>query len=254
MNDTQVSGPRLRLYRLSFAALVLGGWYAFSLTSSINILAPPHEIVAKLLQSLLDGEVWTYLKPTGTILLTGSAIAIVIGVPTGIVIGRFWSLNRLTDAAIYTLYLTPKVALVPFMLVALGYGTSTKVMIVVISGIFPIIISTAAGVRSVDKDQLELARSYCSSELETWRDVVIPSARPLIITGLRLGLSHALTGAVVADFFAGATGFGYLIILYSNRFDGAGALYPVVILGALGFAVVSGLQWVERRTSPWAQL
>lgn len=253
MTDTHIPAARLRLYRVLFAAVVLGGWYAFSLTSSINILAAPHEIVLKLVKATLDGEVWTYLQPTGTILLIGSAIAIGVGVPTGILIGRSWAVNRLTDAAIYTLYLTPKVALVPFMLVVLGYGTTTKVMIVVISGIFPVIISTAAGVRSVDADQLELARSYCSSELQTWRDVVIPGALPLIITGMRLGLSHALTGAVVADFFAGATGFGYLIILYSNRFDGAGALYPVIILGALGFAVVSGLQWVERRSTPWAR-
>jgi len=175
----------------------------------------------------------------------------VVGVPAGLLIGRVPWLYRLTEPPINIFYTTPLVALIPFILVIIGFNDQSKILIVFLFTVLPVVINTSAGVRTVDQDLVELTRSFCAKEWTVWRDVLVPGSLPAIMTGLRIGLIHALVGAVLADFYAGASGFGYLIILYSNRFDIAGALGPVLVLAAAGTAVAALLKTAQRRLSPW---
>jgi NitT/TauT family transport system permease protein len=237
--------------RVGFALVVLALWYLVSLTTGALFLAPPHEIAGRLAESVGSGEFVRYLGPTAYILGVGAALGIAVGVPFGLLIGRFRWLYWLTEAPINIFYTTPLVALIPFILVILGFNNSSKILIVFLFTVLPVVINTSAGVRTVDRDLVELSHSFCAREWTVWRDVLVPGALPAIMTGLRIGLIHALVGAVLADFYAGASGFGYLIILYSNRFDIAGALGPVLVLAAAGTAVAALLKGAQRRLSPW---
>lgn len=237
--------------RLAAAAVLLGLWYAAAISSGSLFLATPHDVLFRLLDSMSNGEFIEYALPTLYVLSIGAGLGIVIGVPFGLLIGRVGWLHWATEAPINIFYTTPLVALIPFMLVIIGFNNQSKILIIFLFTVLPVIINTTIGVRTVDRDLLELTRSFCSTERLVWRDVLIPASLPAIMTGLRIGLIHALVGAVLADFYAGASGLGYLIILYSNRFDVAGALGPVLVLAVTGTAIAAFLKLAQVRLSPW---
>lgn len=251
MSDRGLSRRTVVSLRVGFAAFVLAAWYLAATTLGSLFLAPPHEIVSRLVQSVQSGEFLQYLGPTAYILAVGAGLGVAIGVPVGLLIGRVRWLYWVTEAPINIFYTTPLVALIPFILVIMGFNYSSKILIVFLFTVLPVVINTSTGVRTVDRDLVELTHSFCASEWTVWRDVLVPGSLPAIMTGLRIGLIHALVGAVLADFYAGASGFGYLIILYSNRFDIAGALGPVFVLAAAGATVAAVLKSAQRRLSPW---
>jgi ABC-type nitrate/sulfonate/bicarbonate transport system permease component len=251
VNNGGLSPRRVAALRIGFAVFVLALWYLIATTTGALFLAPPHEIAGRLAESVSSGEFFRYLGPTAYILGIGAALGVAVGIPLGLLIGRFRWLYWLTEAPINIFYTTPLVALIPFILVLIGFNNQAKILIVFLFTVLPVVINTAAGVRAVDRDLVELSYSFSAREWTVWRDVLVPGALPAIMTGLRIGLIHALVGAVLADFYAGASGFGYLIILYSNRFDIAGALGPVIVLAAAGAAVAALLKSGQRRLSPW---
>jgi NitT/TauT family transport system permease protein len=253
MDEKPLGRVQVVLLRILGASLMLGLWYAIAIGSAGRVLATPDAVLARLWQGITSGELWEFFQPTGYILLLGSFIASLAGLLLGLVIGRFRRCELFLSTTINTLYVVPKVSLVPFLLLLLGFTDATKIVIVFLNAVFPIIINTAAGVRAINHDYIEMADSFSSREWQTWRDVLIPGSLPFIISGLRVGMISALLGAVVADFYAGSSGLGYLIIQYSNRFDIAGALYPIVVLALLGVAIATALKWLGKAVSPAAE-
>jgi NitT/TauT family transport system permease protein len=156
------------------------------------------------------------------------------------------------DPYLSAIYATPLVAIVPLLVVALGFGFSAKVVIVMIFAFFPVVINTAAGVRGVPVDLEELSKMYCSNELQSWRDIVLPSSLPFIITGIRLAVGRALIAVVVAEFSTAVTGLGYLILRKSRRFEMAESIVPVILLMITGFVLYNLLKKSEKKLAPWA--
>lgn len=251
MSNRGLSWRTVWTLRIGFAVVVVGVWYALAISLGSIFLARPDEVISRLAESISSGEFIKYLGPTAYIVAVGGALGVAVGVSFGLLIGRVRWLYWATEAPINIFYTTPLVALIPFILVIVGFNYQSKILIVFLFTVLPVVINTAAGVRTVDPDLVELAGSFCAKEWTVWRDVLMPGSLPSIMTGLRLGLIHALVGAVLADFYAGASGFGYLIIQYSNRFDIAGALGPVFVLAATGTTVAALLKAAQRRLSPW---
>jgi ABC-type nitrate/sulfonate/bicarbonate transport system permease component len=146
------------------------------------------------------------------------------------------------------------VALVPVIVLWVGFGPVAKVVVVFLFSVFAIVINTARGVREVDPELVEVARSYLAREVGLWKDVVLPSALPYVVTGIRLAVGRALVGVVIAEFYTSIAGLGYLIVLYANTFQTAKVFVPVVILMALGVTLTWLLQLVETRLAPWQAL
>lgn len=238
--------------RLGFALFVLLAWQAAAARFGANFVASPGGMVTSAIELIRSGELLHYLLPTLGVLAAGFALGVAVGVPAGLAIGRWQRLYWLSEGPINLFYSTPLAAVIPVILVILGFGASTKIFIVFVFVVFSVIINAAAGIRNVDRDLLELARSYGSSERSRWREILIPSALPFILTGIRIGIGRALIGAVVAEFYAGIDGVGYLIIQYSNRFNVAAALVPVAVLVALGVGSTAAVKWLHRRLTPWA--
>jgi NitT/TauT family transport system permease protein len=239
--------------RIGFLLLVLAVWQVTAARLGPNFVASPAGMVTSAIELIRNGELVRYVVPTLWVLLAGFTLGLVVGVPLGLAIGRWRRLYWLSEGPINLLYTTPLAAVIPVILVILGFGVSTKIFVVFIFVVFSVIINTAAGVRNVDGDLLELARSYRSSEWLRWREIIIPSALPFVLTGVRIGIGRALIGAVVAEFYAGIDGVGYLIIQYSNRFNVAAALVPVAVLVAIGVGSTSLVKWLHRRLTPWAR-
>ena len=237
--------------RLGFLVVVLVLWTLLASRLGDTFFASPMGILASTVDLLRNGELLEYLQPTAVVLLTGLGLGLLVGIPVGLAIGRWQRLYWLTEGPILLFYATPMAAVIPVVLVILGFGVPTRVFIVFVFVVLSVIINCAAGIRNVDGDLLELAHSYGSSERALWREILFASALPFVFAGVRIGIGRALIGAVVAEFYAGINGVGYLIVYYSNRFEVSAALVPVVVLVILGVGSTALLQWLQRRAMPW---
>ena len=147
----------------------------------------------------------------------GLGIAIVVGIPLGIAMARFQRLDWALDLPINALYATPMVALVPLLVLWFGIYLKAKIIVVFLFAVFPVLINTYQGVRECDKNMLEVARSFRSSERRMWQDVLLPFAVPYIIAGIRLAIGRGLVGMIIAEFYTTISGLGFMITRYANH-------------------------------------
>lgn len=217
------------------------------------LFAPPSRVLAAGFEMTTSGELWNYLRGSLQVLVIGFAVSLVIGIPLGVAIARSNIVRYALDWYVDAFNSTPNVALVPLITLIFGFDISAKVIVVIISSIFAVIVNTDQGVRNVDRRLLEVAQSFRSSERQLWGDVIIPSALPYIAAGLRLAVGRALVGMVVAEFFTSITGIGYLIVRYSNSFEPDHLLVPIVVIMLLGIVLTSITRRAERRIAPWSR-
>jgi ABC-type nitrate/sulfonate/bicarbonate transport system permease component len=213
----------------------------------------PSAIVRKfgtqISSGLLPEAVLDSLQP----LLLGFALAALIGIPVGLLIGRYRSVDAALGIYVTAGYAMPLVALIPLFLLWFGLGFTVKVAIVVVMTVFPIIISTRAGVHAVPTALIEVGTSFVASEAAIMRKIILPATLPHIMTGLRLGIGRAVIAIVIAEFFTAINGLGGQIILAGQRFDTAGLFVPVVVLMVLGIGLTRLVGWLEVRVTPWHQ-
>lgn len=183
--------------------------------------------------------------------LTGLAISLVIGVPIGLLMGQFEIVEFSIDPYINALISIPRVALVPLIILWFGLEFQGKAVIIISIAMFPVIINTYAGVKDVRGSLLEIGRAYGATDWQIFTKIVIPAALPFIMVGIRLAVSYAIIGMIVAEFFTAIRGLGGLIVFYSNNFATAKLFVPIVIVGLMGIGLTQGVLALERRLSPW---
>jgi ABC-type nitrate/sulfonate/bicarbonate transport system permease component len=237
--------------RILSVVVLLAIWEWYGRRTNPILFTYPTAIAQAGVQVAADGSLTRALSQSLSVLCWGLALAIVVGIGLGLAIGRSRVVEALADVPISALYATPTVALVPVIVLWAGFGPPAKVVVVFLFSVFAIVINTARGVREVDPQLLEVARSYRASEPGLWKDVVLPSAMPYIITGVRLAVGRGLVGIVVAEFYTSIAGLGYLIVSYANTFQTAKVFVPVVILMGLGIVLTGALQMLEGRLAPW---
>lgn len=246
---------RRRLHDVSVRALsvcaVLILWELGARGISPLLFAPPSRIVAAGVQMVASGELWPYLSLSFRVAAIGMLLGTVVGIAAGVAIARVRLLDLSLEPFVIALYSTPMVALIPLVVIWAGFGDSGKVVVIFLFAVFPILLNTYQGVRGVDVRLLEVARSFRTSERALWSDVILPSALPFIVAGVRLALGRALIGMVIADLYTSVSGIGYLIVRYAQNLQIDRLLVPVVILSITGVVLVQGLRWVELRIAPW---
>jgi NitT/TauT family transport system permease protein len=237
--------------RVGALVVLLAIWQIAGSRANKALFAPPTAVLAAGAEMVTSGELWRYLSGSLQVLVIGFLISVLIGIPLGVAMARsrtaFYALDWYVDA----FNSTPNVALVPLITLIFGFDVTAKVIVVIISSLFAVIVNTEQGVRNVDQRLLEVAHSFRSSERQLWGDVVVPSALPYIAAGLRLAVGRALVGMVVAEFFTSITGIGYLIVRYGNSFQPDHLLVPIVVVMALGIVLTSITRGVEKRIAPW---
>ena len=196
----------------------------------------------KLLDALLDS-----LRP----FVFGYALSIIIGVPLGLVIGRFWIVESALGILVTAGYAMPLVALVPLLILWLGLGFAVKVAVIFLMGIFPILINTWLGVRAVPKTLIEVGRSFVASDAVILRRIVLPATLPYIMAGIKLAVGRAVVGMVIAEFFTSISGLGAIIINSANNFDTATMFVPILVLMVLAIGLNDLIGWIEHKVAPW---
>ena len=233
----------------TLAVLIIWEFYGRSVNPVL--FTYPTAIAGAFIDTIQDGTLLTATGHTMTVLGIGALIGSIAGIVIGLLAGRSETFAAVIEIPLNALYATPAVALIPVIVIWFGYGDVAKVVVVFFFTIFPVLINTMRGVQEVDPDLLEVARSFCSSERKLWQDLLLPSALPYIITGLRLAIGRALIGVIVAEFFTAITGLGNLIVTNANTFQTARMFVPIVLLSLIGVVFTALLGGLESRMAPW---
>jgi NitT/TauT family transport system permease protein len=240
------------VYRYGFTLLILIVWEIVGPFVSPIFFSYPSKIAVAFYELTASGDLPYYLGQSLEVMVLGLSCAVLVGIPLGIAMARIRPLDWALDLPINALYSTPTVALVPILVLWFGIYLKAKVIVVFLFSVFPILINTYQGVRECDKNMLEVARSFRSTETGVWRDVLLPFALPYIAAGVRLAIGRGLVGMVIAEFYTTISGLGFMITRYANMFEMDKTLVPVIVLMALGISLTSALKYLERRVAPWS--
>jgi ABC-type nitrate/sulfonate/bicarbonate transport system permease component len=248
-----VTAARLRSPLVSLAGLAAGAglWEIVGRRTQRASFAPFSDTVSALWGMLRSGELPHALESSLQLFGAGLGLAIAIGFVLGLLMARIRVLRVGLEPYVAMLYATPMVALIPFILAAFGFAFRAKLIVVTLFGVWPILINTLEGARSVDVELLEVARSYRSSEPELWRHVIVPYTLPYTMTGIRQGIARALVGMLASEFLLAASGLGNLILVYTQRFDTAHVLAAVLTITLLATALMGIGRAVENWFARW---
>jgi NitT/TauT family transport system permease protein len=232
-------------------AIVLAAWQIGGQRVDAVLFTTPTAVAAAAVQMVASGELWSYLWPSLVVLIVGLAISAAAGIAVGLLLARFWVLDVALDMYVTFLYSTPTVALVPLIVLWVGFEFTAKVVILFLFAFFPLVINTYQGVKHVDPRLLEVGRAFRCSERQLWTNIVLPAALPFIVTGLRLAVGRGLIGMVLADLYTAISGIGYLIVRSASTYRVDKMFVPIVILGLLGITLTALLRAAERWVAPW---
>jgi NitT/TauT family transport system permease protein len=233
------------------AVLLLWEWTAARELVSLVFISSPTRIAKAAVELAASGGLWNDLKVSGIEFFVGYALAVAAGIPLGIATGWYRRLFYLLDPFISALYATPRVALLPLIIIWVGIGIWSKIVVVFLGAVFPILINTLAAVRTTDERLLRAARSFGADDLQVFRTVVLPSSVPFILTGLRLGVGRALVGVVVGELYAATAGIGFLITVAGASFQTDKVFVGILIIAAAGMVSMEVLSRLERRFEKW---
>ena len=242
--------PRWVITTASVAVLLLA-WEFFGRDVNPVFGSYPSQIALAFVDLAMSGKLWAALLDSLQPFAAGYALAIVVGVPLGLVIGRF----RLAEASlgIYVTagYAMPLIALVPLLVLWLGLGFKVKVATVFLMSIFPICINTWLGVTAVPKTLIEVGKSLVAPDSVILRRIILPATLPYIMAGIRLAVGRAVVAMVIAEFLTSISGLGAIIINAANNFDTATMFVPIVVLMVLAIGLNALIGLVERKVAPW---
>ncbi|HEY5303635.1 MAG TPA: ABC transporter permease subunit [Acidimicrobiales bacterium] len=184
----------------------------------------------------------------------GFLISLVIGIPTGLAMGRYRRFELVLDPYVSFMYALPLVVFVPIMVIWLGFGFNFGVAFVVVSAVFIVIINTMQGVHSVDRELIDVGRSFCSSERKILRTIIIPSTVPFVIAGARLAFSVSWIGVIVSEVVSSETGLGGQIATYQTQYLLADMFVPVLYIAAISVVLVGLANRYAPRLTPWSDV
>ena len=211
----------------------------------------PSAIAVAFWELLRTGQLWTALFESLQPFFVGYGLAIVVGIPVGLIVGRFRTAEAAFGIYITAGYAMPLVALVPLLILWLGLGFKVKVAVVFLMALFPICINTWLGVTAVPKTLIEVGKSFVAPDIVILRRIVLPATLPYIMAGIRLAVGRAVVAMVIAEFFTTISGLGAVIINSANNFDTATMFVPIIILMLMAVGLNGLIGWIEHRVAPW---
>jgi NitT/TauT family transport system permease protein len=180
----------------------------------------------------------------------GMALAL-IAIPLGLVLGTSRRLRLFIEPPLMALYTAPRLVLLPILIVWLGIGMASKVAVVFLGAVFPIIINTIAGIRDADQRLIQAARSFGASQLDIYIKVLIPGSLPAILMGLRLGIGRGLLSVIVGEMFVSEAGIGYQLMSYGQGMQIDKMLVYAFVVSIFGYGLTMMVQLIENRVRSW---
>jgi ABC-type nitrate/sulfonate/bicarbonate transport system permease component len=218
-----------------------------------SLLVPGFIATLEALFGLLASpELWNALWVSNQAMLLGFALGALIGVPLGLLMGRWTLVEKFVDPYLSILLVTPMAAVIPLIIMATGLGLVSRVLVVFSFAVVVITVNTRAGLRTLDPTWIEMAHSFGATEAQTWRKILLRGALPAILTGLRMGLARAISGMLIVELLLLALGVGRLILDAEGTFDSAQLYATVLVIIAEAVLLMQACRWLERRAAPWS--
>lgn len=213
------------------------------------LLPSPEVVVAKMI------EEWRLFVRHGaatlSVILIGFTVSVVVGVTLalGVVLNR--TIERTVMPIVVGSQTIPKVAIAPLFVVWLGFGMQPKIAVTFLISFFPVVVSSVAGLKAVESDMLDLVRSMGAGGIKSILKVRIPTALPQFFSGLKIAITSAVVGAIVAEFVGSDTGLGYLLLTSTATLDGPMVWAALLILVGVGISLFVTTVQIERLAIPW---
>jgi ABC-type nitrate/sulfonate/bicarbonate transport system permease component len=243
-------GRLLQISSLLFFFLI---WEAVSRLELVNplLLSAPSGVFATTIRLLLNGDLVTHISASLYRSLTGFLLAVIIAVPHGILIAWSKTVEDVTNPLVELFRPIPAVALIPVAILWFGIGDGSKIMVIALACYFPIVLNTVSGVRQVDVNLLKVARLFGANRVQTLTKIILPSAFPSIMTGLRISIAVALILLIVTEMIGARSGLGFMIIDAQYTFKTDRMFAGILTIGVIGFVLNELMVLVEKRFTKW---
>lgn len=237
--------------RLLAVVGLLAVWQVASMLMGRLLMPSPARTVESFIELVETGELLDAWLETLFILGAGLGGIAVVGISLGILLGRFRLADTFLDPVLTGLFMLPKLALLPIVALWLGYQEPAKIVYIFLFGFFEVLFTVRSGVRAMEAEYVEVARSYAIPERVMLRSIILPASLPFVVTGLRLGLLRGIEGAVIAGFLLESNGIGGLIFNAGVSFQPEILFAGLATVAVVGISINVALHAVERRVAPW---
>lgn len=239
------------LLQLLLPVALIGAWWWTSRGSSSFFWPPLTTILSSIRSDWLFDQFMTDLVPSLARFTAGYLLAAAVGIAAGALIGLMPRLRRATTPVTEFVRAIPPPLLLPFAIVTLGIGNLSKVVVIALGAVWPILLNTVDGIRGVDQLTVDMARSFGLGRWQRLTRVVLPGASPKIAVGMRTGLAVALILMIISEMVGSTNGLGFRVLDAQRSFDSAGTYGGVIVIGVVGLIVNAGFLIVESRVMWW---
>jgi NitT/TauT family transport system permease protein len=245
--------PNYVLITVVNLALFFVGWQLFARAEIVSplFLPKPTDIFVALKDGFADGSLFTAIAWSAEHFAIGMGIAMIVGVPLGLLMGSSKVVDAVLSPYVWAMASLPRVAIVPLLILILGFSAKAEVALIFLSALFPIMINCMAGPRTVEASLLRAGRVFGANRFQLYVKIVFPFTLPFIISGINQGMTRGLVGMVIAEIFGGNQGLGYVTQRAGETFNAPllyGALFMLVVFS---LAFVQTIRWLEIKVAPW---
>jgi NitT/TauT family transport system permease protein len=248
------TGQRRALIHAAIFLALMTAWEIGSRAGMLDPLffpRPTHILRSFWLLYFEQAHIWYHLAVSLGLVFAGFTAGSILGIGLGAIVGMNDLVRRFLQPYVIVLEATPRIAVAPLIIAAVGFGAQSKIAIIMLVCFFAPFINTLSGVMNVNKDKLELMRSLRATKTQTLRKLVFPDAIPVIMAGERLALTAALSGVLVAEFIQRDKGIGSLILTYTRNLNMASAFACILTLTIIGFLIFKGMELLDQRIAFW---
>jgi ABC-type nitrate/sulfonate/bicarbonate transport system permease component len=242
---------RERMAPFATAAVILAIWEIGVRSSLPDFVATPSGIVMAIPSTMGSMEFWKDVAASIGSIVEGVAIGSIAGILIGVAMGRVREIDWFLSTYIRALYALPLLALVPLVIIWVGYQPAARLVIVVISVFLPVAVTTADGTRAISKDYLDVGKMFGARTHNVWFGIALPSATPFIVAGIELGFARGITNAIAVEVLASVPGMGMSVFTKSNELNENASLVYVLCLAIFAVGVRSLMIRARHWLAPW---
>ena len=217
----------------------------------VKYLSSPVATVGAGWKMIFEASFWSDISISSLEFVLGFLAAVVVGLILGVSMGLFKRISYLMEPLIMALNATPRMALIPILLVWLGIGIASKVAVIFLGVVIPVTINTMVGIQSVDSVLLRAAKSFGARKRDVYFKILLPGSVPAIMMGIRLGLGRGILGMIVAEMYVSIAGVGHTLMLYGQSFSINELMFVIILVSLVGFLLVSAVGKLEKRLGHW---
>jgi ABC-type nitrate/sulfonate/bicarbonate transport system permease component len=235
-------------------SLFFTAWQLLAMSEIINPLFFPKatDMFAAMYHGFVDGVIGPQLLHSLQNFTIGMLIAGVIGIPLGLLMGGVRIVDQILSPYVWAMTALPRVALIPLLILILGFGNSMQLTIIVLSAVFPMAVNCMEGVKTVDPSLVRAGQIFGANQAQLYAKVILPFTLPFVISGINQGIARGLVGMLIGELLGGGgKGLGFLLDRAGDQFDAPMMYATLLLLAVISVGLVQGMRWIERRAAPW---